>query len=44
MDFETEKVDELKLKHNLSLAIDSYISRVDGSPCDETKYQVVSRI
>lgn len=40
MDFETGKVDKLKLKHNLSLAIDAYISRVDGSPCDETNIKL----
>ena len=40
MNSETGQVDEQKLKHNLSLAIDAYISRVDGTPCGETKIKL----
>lgn len=40
IDQKTGKVDEDKLKRNLSLAIEAYISRVDGSPCGETKIQL----
>jgi hypothetical protein len=37
VDFDTGNIDEEKVKRNLSLAIDAYISRVDGCPCGETK-------
>jgi hypothetical protein len=40
MDPKTGKVDKQKLEHNLSLAIDAYISRVDGSPCGETNIKL----
>ena len=36
VDSATGKIDEKKLKHNMDLAIDVYLSRVDGSPCGET--------
>ena len=36
MDPTTGKVNEEKVKQNLSLAIDAYIHRVDNSPCGET--------
>lgn len=36
MDATTGKVDNEKLKQNLSLAIDAYIHRVDKSPCGNT--------
>ena len=32
----TGKIDEKKLKHNMDLATDVYLSRVDGNPCGET--------
>lgn len=40
VDSETGKVNEIKLKNNLSLAIDAYVSRVDGSPCSETRIKL----
>ena len=36
VDSATGKIDEKKLKHNMDLATDVYLSRVDGSPCGET--------
>ena len=33
---ETGKIDESKLRENLTLAISAYISRVDGCPCGDT--------
>ena len=36
MDATTGKVNDEKLKQNLSLAIDAYIKRVDNSPCGDT--------
>lgn len=40
IDSQTGKVDEHRLKQNLSLAIDAYISRVDGTPCGETNIKL----
>lgn len=36
MNTETGMVDNEKLRENLNLAIDAYISRVDGTPCGNT--------
>ena len=36
LDSSTGKISEEKVKENLSLAIDAYISRVDGCPCGDT--------
>ena len=36
LDPSTGKINEEKVKENLSLAIDAYISRVDGCPCGDT--------
>lgn len=33
---DTGEIDEVKLRRNLSLATDAYISRVDGCPCGQT--------
>ena len=32
----SENIDAIKLAHNMDLAINVYISRVNGSPCGET--------
>jgi len=37
---ETSMLDKDKLKENLDVAIDAYISRVDGSPCGDTIIQL----
>ena len=36
LDPETGVVDSQKLQKNLDIAIDAYISRVDGAPCGNT--------
>ena len=36
LDPSTGKINVEKVKENLSLAIDAYISRVDGCPCGDT--------
>ena len=36
VDSATGKIDEKKLQHNMDLATDVYLTRVDGSPCGET--------
>lgn len=40
LDPKTGKVDPKKLKHNMELATDVYISRVNGCPCGEGKIQL----
>ena len=37
---ETGSIDESKLKENLSLAVDAYISRTDGCPCGDTEIKL----
>lgn len=39
-DSETGKINEDKLKENINLAIDAYISRVDGTPCGDTNIRL----
>ena len=33
-------IDELKLKHNIDIAIEAYVNRVDGCPCGNTILQL----
>lgn len=39
-DPDTGAIDKEKLKENMSLAVDAYISRVNGCPCGDTEIQL----
>jgi len=43
LDPDTGKMDEEKLGNNMELAVDAYISRVNGAPCGSTVYSVIQR-